>query len=67
MLTRDPADEYDRSPVWSPDGSRVVFVSSRRPPDSEPGGMWLWTMAPDGSDLRPLVGSPSSVHPGPDR
>lgn len=66
MLTAEPRDENDRSPVWSPDGSRIVFVSSRRPPLEREEGMWLWTMAADGSDLRPVSGSPGTVQAEPD-
>jgi hypothetical protein len=36
-------------PVWSPDGTRVAFVTRRT------GTLAIWTMNPDGSDPRPLL------------
>jgi Tol biopolymer transport system component len=39
----------DHSPAWSPDGSRVAFISRRD------GGEWLYVMNADGSDARPLT------------
>ena len=48
-LTRNEYD--DRSPVWSPDGSRIAFKSSRgtSPGTYTPG---IYTMNSDGSDVR---------------
>ncbi len=46
-LTNNPAEDF--SPVWSPDGSRIAFVSNR-PTDAE-GGQYIYTMLPDGSDV----------------
>ncbi|MCY3748957.1 MAG: leucine-rich repeat domain-containing protein [Chloroflexi bacterium] len=48
-LTTDGA--YDNFPSWSPDGSRIAFLSSR----FYGGAVHLVTMAPDGSDLRDLT------------
>ena len=45
----------DHYPVWSPDGSRIAFLSIRRPPFYEH-TLDLYTMAADGSDVR-LVAS----------
>jgi TolB protein len=39
----------DHSPAWSPDGSRVAFISRRN------GGEWLYVMNADGSDAQPLT------------
>jgi Tol biopolymer transport system component len=39
----------DRTPRWSPDGSRIVFYSNRS------GRYEIWTIRPDGSDLRRLT------------
>ncbi len=45
-LTTDPAD--DVHPEWRPDGERLGWISHR-------GGIArVWTMAPDGTDPRPL-------------
>ncbi len=41
----------DRSPVWSPDGSRLAFYSDRS------GDYQVWTIRPDGSDLRQVTHS----------
>jgi TolB protein len=46
-LTDDPAK--DRNPTWSPDGSRISFMSTRS-------GEWeLWSVRKDGSDLRQMT------------
>lgn len=56
-LTNDAAHE-DIDAAWSPDGSRLAFVSDR-------GGQWdIWTMNPDGSDVRQLTNTGSrELHP----
>jgi Tol biopolymer transport system component len=49
QLTRDAFK--DRNPVWSPDGSHILFYSNR-------GGKWnAWSIRPDGSALEPLTQS----------
>jgi Tol biopolymer transport system component len=54
-LTDDPAD--DISPDWSPDGNTIAFISNRGPyqPYGE-NGLGLYSMRPDGSDQRRLIG-----------
>jgi Tol biopolymer transport system component len=47
QLTDD--DSFDCFPLWSPDGKRLAFRSNRS------GTNQIWTMAPDGSDLRQLT------------
>jgi TolB protein len=42
------------SPVWSPDGSRIAFTSKR------PGNWDVYTMAPDGSDVRQVTTDPAN-------
>ena len=46
-------NHVDNYPVWSPDGTRIAFISDRdvRVYDRYPVGR-LYTMAPDGSDVR---------------
>ncbi len=51
-LTRNP--RLDHYPVWSPDGSRVAFLSTREYYYA-PEGMALYTMAADGSDVHRVV------------
>ncbi len=45
-LTNDSADDYD--PVWSPDGTRIAFVSNRS--DGEEGGLHIFVINADGSN-----------------
>ncbi|MBT3327349.1 MAG: amidohydrolase family protein [Gemmatimonadales bacterium] len=41
--------EFDATPRWSPDGSRIAFISDRD------GGDNLWVVSPNGSGLRKLT------------
>ena len=60
----------DTSPAWSPDGTRIAFVSYRMPAGWDEDqdyndGPDIYTMAPNGSDVR-MVNPPSiSVTPDP--
>jgi len=50
QLTDDPA--RDRTPYWSPDGSRILFASNRS------GKYEAWTIRPDGSGLTQVTNLP---------
>ena len=46
----------DNYPVWSPDGARIAFISSRTEEgEHDPASYRLYTMAADGSDVRLLA------------
>ena len=46
----------DRNPTWSPDGSRIAFMSTRS-------GEWeLWSVRRDGSDLRQMTDFKASIY-----
>lgn len=49
-ISNDPAQ--DVGPSWSPDGNRVVFISTRDKPSNIPR---LFTMNADGSDVWPVT------------
>ena len=65
---------FDHYPVWSPDGSRIAFISDRDIPEDEVSYYYtytatrggLYTMAPDGSEVReitPSLGNRVALHP----
>ncbi|MDT7838997.1 hypothetical protein [Aquabacterium sp. OR-4] len=51
---------YDNMPIWSPDGSRILFNRGVRIPGSVWSNFDLYTVRPDGSDLRRLTDHPAS-------
>ncbi|MEM7482117.1 MAG: hypothetical protein AAF481_13155 [Acidobacteriota bacterium] len=56
QLTRTRS--YESAPQWSPDGSRIAFFSERDFPPAEDRRRTpaeIYTMAPDGSDLRRIT------------
>ena len=52
-------DSYSNFPMWSPDGTRIAFLSGRHVRESNryraSGEAHLYTMAPDGSEVRDLT------------
>src|SRR5688500_17327171 len=44
------------SPSWSPDGKRIVFTSY------DPAGSAIWTVTPDGSDLKKVRGGVDPIY-----
>jgi TolB protein len=56
QLTHVPAGKTAGSPAWSPDGTRIAYVSNVR------GDLELWVMAADGSGQHPLAGDPGFAH-----
>jgi Tol biopolymer transport system component len=54
QLTNNPETEDDR-PQWSPDGERIVFQSEVK----EPGNVDIYTIRPNGRDLRRITTTPS--------
>jgi Tol biopolymer transport system component len=45
-------DSRDRSPAWSPDGSKITFLSDRNGAD---GAYRIYTMTPDGKNVQQLT------------
>ena len=58
-LSNDP--EEDIEPAFSPDGSRIAFVSNRVVDDE--GGQYIYVMNADGTDIRKLPTEDGSRHP----
>ena len=58
-ISKDPGDDYE--PSWSPEGSRIAFVSNRAT-DGE-SGQFIYVINADGSDVRQLSHENWSVQP----
>ncbi len=52
-LDRPPLSGYNIAPAWSPDGTRIAFLSGSRTSDNEDG--YLYVMQGDGTGLRELA------------
>ncbi len=57
-LTTNPADDFD--PVWSPDGTRIAFVSNR---ETEGGGQFIYILSPTGRQVAQVSYQPDSAFP----
>jgi Tol biopolymer transport system component len=51
----------DGHPNWSPDGTRIVFVSARHDPDQVDRD--IYTIDPDGTNLTRVTSSQYSMYP----
>jgi len=60
QLTKGQGNNYD--PAWSPDGSRIAFISDR---DRKPPYGTIWLMNADGSDPHPLLETGDYIELGP--
>ena len=58
----DENPAYDAEPDWSPDGSRIAFVSNRSMDERE-GGNYILIMDADGSNVHPLTFEDDSAAP----
>lgn len=56
QLTAQPTG-LNRNPVWSPDGTRIAFDSGRGTATGQPNNQEVYTMNPDGSDVRRVTNS----------
>jgi len=56
MLTQG----YDNLPIWSPDGSRIMFTRGLKIADSKWSNFDIYTIRPDGTDLQRLTTHASS-------
>jgi hypothetical protein len=54
-LTPSLRRDYDKTPVWSPDGGSLLFVRERLEGGAERGVPQVWTMRADGSHQHPLT------------
>lgn len=59
-LTNNPGDDFD--PVWSPDGTKIAFVSNRDN-GTEEGGQFIYVMRTDGSDVSQISHQNESQYP----
>jgi Tol biopolymer transport system component len=51
---------YDNLPLWSPDGSRILFTRGERIADTKWSNFDIYTVKPDGSELKRLTTHESS-------
>ncbi len=57
-LSNNPAD--DESPLWSPDGEWIAFLSDR---DLQPSVFSLYTMKSDGTEIKRLLSDNLAIYP----
>jgi Tol biopolymer transport system component len=62
QITHDESPVENISPVWSPDGQWITFASNRDHPN-KPGVFDIYTMKPDGSEIRKLTNSGNNTCP----
>lgn len=55
MVNLTNHERYDSGPVWSPDGTKIAFITDRN------GNYEIYTMDPEGGHLTRLTTSPESV------
>ncbi|MGC3963992.1 MAG: hypothetical protein QM803_11880 [Rhodocyclaceae bacterium] len=53
-------DGYDNLPLWSPDGSRIMFTRGERIAGSKWSNFDIYTVRPDGTDLQRLTTTEAS-------
>jgi Tol biopolymer transport system component len=62
QITHDRSPIENITPVWSPDGKLIAFASNRDHPD-KPTVFDIYTMKPDGSDIRRLTNTGNNSCP----
>lgn len=53
--------DFDGYPSWSPDGNKIIFASNRGRQGDDRGNFHIYTMNPDGSNVKKLIENGPSV------